>query len=119
MAKQSWHDQPFDLGVAKGSARDGAPKRLTPLVTHPSMKDRTSTTLGAPPTGELSDASSALPTDPIRQHSSKKLPVPKCHPGTPSRDQRGQFDPKMATDVFGDAVLSGSTRLPESTSEET
>lgn len=118
MAKQSWHDNPErGIEIEKGMARTGSPKRLDPLRIHPGHSSRTNTTLGAPPTGTPLDASSPLPTDPEKQHGSKTLPVPACHPGTPSRRQRGRFDPQMANRVAGEAILSGSTKLPEATEE--
>lgn len=117
MAKSSWHDNPGEIETDKGLARTGAAKRLDPLVIHPHMASRTNTTLGAPPTGAPPDASSPLPTDPERQHGGKTLPMPKCHPGTPSRPERGTFDPGRANLVIGEAILSGSTRLPDATTE--
>lgn len=120
MAKQSWHDNPGGIEVARGIARDGSLKKLDPPgVIHPSMANRTSTSLGAPPTGAPPDASSPLPTDVEKQHGSKTLPIPRCHPGTPSRAERSTYDPDSANKVVGEAILSGSTRLPDSTSENT
>jgi len=119
MAKQSWHSDPERIEIDLGLARTGSPKRLDPLVTHPHMASRTNTSLGAPTTGAPPDASSPLPTDFEKQHGSKTLPVPRCHPATSSRAERGQFDPNSANRVVSDAILSGSTRLPDNTSENT
>jgi hypothetical protein len=122
MSVKSWHSNPQAVEIDRGLARAGAAKRLDPLVTHPHMANRTSTSLGAPPTGAPPDASAPLPTDVEKQHGSKTLPIPKCNPGTPSRPDRGYgsiFDPDNANKVVGEAILSGSTRLPDSTSENT
>ncbi len=122
MAISSWHGKPAEIEIDRGLARETkSRKNLSPPPIHSSMSERTDTSIGAPPRGTPPDASSSspLPTAPERQHGAKVLPVPKCHDGTPSRPDRGQYDPGSAFKVVGEAVLSGSSRLPESTTEET
>ncbi len=130
MAVQSWHDKPQDIEIDQGMARKGAPKKLDPLVIHDdhAMRARLRTpSIGAPPTGGAPpDASSPLPTDPEKQHGSKRLPIPALHPSMASERRSGpegsigaKYDPASANRVVGQAILSGSTRLPDSTSEET
>jgi hypothetical protein len=105
MAKQSWHDKPTDIETDAGMARTGSPKRLDPLVLHPAHASRTSTSLGAPPTGASSDASSPLPTDFEKQHGSKTLPIPAQHPGMKASGDGSKYDPALA-----DAVMGGASR---------
>jgi hypothetical protein len=57
-----------------------------------------------------------LPTDP--PVVVKRLPIPAVNPGTPSRPDRGVYDPDRANKVIGEAILSGSTRLPDSVCED-
>ncbi len=59
-----------------------------------------------------------LPTDPAKQHGSKMVPVPGVTRGMKSDPERGHYDPGMAHRVVGEAVASGSTKLPSATSEE-
>ncbi len=125
MSVKSWHSNPQAVEIDKGMARVG--KRLDPLVIHDdhAMRARLRTpSIGGPPTGAPLDASSPLPTDSVKQHGMKTFPVPKCHPATPSRPSRGPeksigstYDPASANKVVGGAILSGSTKLPESTDE--
>ncbi len=120
MAAGSWHDKPQDVEIDKGMARTGAAKRLDPLVIHDdhAMRARLRTpSIGGPPTGAPPDASSPLPTDPETQHGSKTLPVPRQHWGTPDQKLGAKYDPASAFKVVGDAILSGSTKLPDRTTE--
>jgi hypothetical protein len=124
MAKQSWHNQPKNIETDMGMARSGAAKKLTPLRTHPSMSDRTSTSLGAPPTGALPDASSPMPTDDEKQHMRKVLPVPACHPSMKSDSERGSYKPEDADRIMGEAARPAADfapdlhTLPASTTED-
>lgn len=59
-----------------------------------------------------------LPTDPQVQHRGKQLPIPACHSATPGDPERGTYDPSRAGKVIGSAIISGSTKLPESTDEQ-
>ncbi len=127
MGAGSWHGKPQEIEIDLGLARKGAPKRLDPLVIHDdhAMRARLRPpSIGGPPTGAPPDASSPLPTDSEKQHGMKTLPVPKCHPGTPSRPWRGPegsvgstYDPASANKVVEAAILSGSTKLPDRTTE--
>ena len=47
----------------------------------------------------------------------KTLPVPKQHSGTPDQKLGAKYDPASAFKVIGDAILSGSTKLPDRTTE--
>lgn len=124
MAKQSWHDQPKNIETDAGMARTGAAKKLDPLRIHPSMSDRTSTSLGGPPTGALPDASSPMPTDDEKQHMRKSVPIPAVHPHMKSDPERGSYRPDLADKVMGDAVRPAADfyptmhTLPASTSED-
>jgi hypothetical protein len=59
-----------------------------------------------------------LPTDPVKQHGSKTVPVPPCHPQMKSDSARGSYDPTRADRVIGEAILSGSTKLPATVKED-
>ncbi len=114
MATKSWHNnRERGIEVERGLARTGSPKRLDPLRIHPGMASRTSTTLGAPPTGASPDASSPLPTDPETQHGSKKFAVPAVNPGTPSKPQRGTYNPALADAVTGEAHRGPADFAPD------
>lgn len=73
----------------------------TPSPIHPSMRDRVTTTLGAPPTGSPPDASSPLVTDPSRQ--GKVFPVPAVTPGCKADPERAHYDPALAHDIMNEA----------------
>lgn len=99
----------------------GRAKNLSPPVVHDGMHH---TQDGAFNAGvSKTESASALqgyqlPTDPVKQHGSKQLPVPACNPGTPSRADRGTYDPVRAGRVMGAAAMSGSTKLPQTTTED-
>ncbi len=59
------------------------------------------------------------PTDPAKQHGSKSLPVPGVAWGNKSDPERGSYDPSSANKVIGEAIVSGSTKLPAGTTEST
>jgi hypothetical protein len=100
--------QPRESSVAKTG---GGPPKI-----HSHMASRTNTTLGAPPHPNYGpDASSANPLDPSQ--AEKRLPIPQVHSGTPSRAERGHHDPDMAGKVMGQAIISGSTKLPATVKE--
>jgi hypothetical protein len=108
-----------DKDIARKSSRPKA--HVNPI--HSSMSDRTSTTLGAPPTGAPPDASSPRVTDPTRQ--GKMFPIPKIAHGMKSDDvERGTYDPTRADKVMGEAATSSDDfapklhTLPASVSEE-
>ncbi len=64
------------------------------------------------------DASSANPLDLMTSsQAGKRLPVPAINSATPSRAQRGAEDGGLAGRVMGEAVVSGSTKLPASVKE--
>ena len=123
MAVQSWHNKPQDITHVNGrdiarqssaaKAGDGPPK------IHPTMAERTNTSVGAPPRDNSPpDASNPLPTDHEKQHGMKTFPVPACHTGTPSRAARGIYDPANGGKVIDQATISGSTRLPAAVQED-
>lgn len=60
-----------------------------------------------------------LPTDPDVQHRGKRFAPVAPHPDTPPRKDRATYDPSAAGRVIGSSIVSGSTKLPEATSEET
>jgi hypothetical protein len=93
------HGQNQDSGLARKSS---VPKKSdTPSPIHPSMRDRVTTTLGAPPTGSPSDASSPLVTDPSRQR--KVFPVPAVTQGCKSDPERAHYDPALAHAIMNEA----------------
>jgi hypothetical protein len=53
-----------------------------------------------------------LPTDPAVQHGSKKLPVPACNTGTPSRPERGNYKPAIADALTGEATRAKDDFAP-------
>jgi hypothetical protein len=124
MAANSWHtsrdidhEKTQDLGLARASGRRKTASDPV-AITH-GMHERTNTSIGAPPRdNNPPDASSALPTDPEKQHGSKTFPVPACHSQMKSDPLRGSYDPGLAGRVTGQAIISGSTKLPASTTEE-
>jgi hypothetical protein len=93
-------------------ARSGSPKRLTPLRIHPDHASRTTTTLGGPTQGNPPDASSPSPVDHEKQHASKTLPIPACHPSMKSDSERGSYRPDMADKIMGEAVRPVSDFAP-------
>jgi len=100
-------------------------RALTDQVqVHPGMAGRTNTSVGAPPRdNNPPDASSPLPTDPTKQHGSKKFAVPALHPAMKSDPERGSYRPKDADDIMGGAVRPAADfaathhTLPVSTKE--
>jgi hypothetical protein len=96
------HLQSQDKDIAR---RSSVPKRAegAPPI-HPSMRDRVTTSLGAPPTGAPPDASSSLPTDPSRE--GKAFPVPAVTRGMKSDPQRATYDPSTAHAVMDEARRS-------------
>jgi hypothetical protein len=120
MAIQSWHNKPQDITHKNGpdiARTGGRPKTSGPSPLHPNMRDRVTTTLGAPPTGAPPDASSPSPVDQEKQHGSKQLPVPALAHGMKSDPERGSYRPEGANEIMGDAVLSGSSKLPATVKE--
>ena len=115
MSVKSWHDTPAEIEIDKGLARETkSRKNLSPPPIHSGMHSATrGVGLGAPPSGLPADTSE-LPTDPQRQHAMKKFPVPKVHPAMSDRPEGSTYDPDSAFKVVGEAILSGSTRLPDS-----
>ena len=127
MATNSWHtsrdidhEKTQDLGLARaGGRRKTASDPVA--ITH-GMHERTNTSVGAPPRdNNPPDASSPLPTDPEKQHGSKTFPVPgvtrglEAHANDP---QRGSYDPASSGKVIGQAIISGSTKLPAAVEKE-
>jgi hypothetical protein len=120
MAIQSWHNKPQDITHKNGpdiARTGGRPKTSGPSPLHPKMRDRVTTTLGAPPTGAPPDASSPSPVDHEKQHGSKQLPVPALAHGMKSDPERGSYRPDGANEIMGEAILSGSTKLPATVKE--
>lgn len=119
MAMQpTWHNRPAEVEIDRGLARETkSRKNLDPPPLHSAMSNRTSTELGAPPRGLPLDTSE-LPTDPQRQHAMKLFPIPKLHPSMSDRPEGASFDPGSAFKVVADAILSGSSKIPDSTTEE-
>jgi hypothetical protein len=70
------------------------------------MRDRVTTSLGAPPTGNPPDASSPLVTDPSRQ--GKMFPVPAVTQGCKSDPERAHYDPALAH-----AIMNEAKRAPD------
>lgn len=96
------HLQSQDKDIAR---RSSVPKRAEgAALIHPSMRDRVTTTLGAPPTGAPPDASSALVTDPSRR--GKVFPVPAVTQGCKSDPERATYDPSLAHAVMDEARRS-------------
>jgi hypothetical protein len=96
------HLQSQDTDIAR---RSSVPKRAEGAAPiHPSMRDRVTTTLGAPTTGAPPDASSPLVTDPSRQ--GKVFPVPAVTQGCKSDPQRATYDPALAHAIMGEAKRS-------------
>jgi hypothetical protein len=105
------HLQSQDTDIAR---RSSVPKRANgPAPIHPHTANRTDTSVGAPARDANSpDASDPRPTDPTKQHGSKKYPKPAIHSsmtGTPHADGGDQ--------ILAGAVLSGSTKLPATVKE--
>jgi hypothetical protein len=124
MATNSWHtsrdidhEKTQDFGLARAGGRRKTASDPVP-VTH-GMHERTNTSVGAPPRdNNPPDASSPLPTDPEKQHGSKTFPVPACHPHMRSDPQRGSYDLALGDKVIGQAIISGSTKLPAAVKED-
>ena len=93
------HLQSQDKDLARRSSVAKRGEGAAPI--HPSMRDRVTTALGAPPNGAPPDASSPLPTDPSRQ--GKVFPVPAVAQGCKSDPQRGRYDPALAHAIFDEA----------------
>jgi hypothetical protein len=112
------HEGSQDGGLARASSRAKTSSRECPI--HPNIAGRTTTSLGAPPTGAPPDASSPLPTDPERQHGSKSVLIPAVSWG-----MSGHHDPNRAFAVMGEATRSpddhtrlGKSALPSSVKED-
>ena len=58
-----------------------------------------------------------LPTDP--PVVAKRLPIPAVTWGNKPDPERSHYEPENANKVVGEAIVSGSTRLPGATSEGT
>ncbi len=103
-----------------GLGREGGKPKGYPIHVHGGQTHRDGGTVN---TGISRTASASalqggkLPTNP--PVVAKRLPIPRPNSGTPSRAERGVFDPNRANKVMSEAVLSGSTKLPDSTSEST
>lgn len=98
------HGQSQDGGLARKSS---VPKKSdTPSPIHPSMRDRVTTSLGAPPTGNPPDASSPLVTDPSRR--GKIFPVPEITLGCKADPERAHYDPALAH-----AIMNEAKRAPD------
>jgi hypothetical protein len=118
VARTLEHLQSQDKDIAR---RSSVPKRAEGIAPiHPSMRDRVTTTLGAPTAGAPPDASSSLPTDPSRP--GKVFPVPAVTQGCKSDPERGSYDPANAHAVMSDAARASDdyakdlhTALPAST----
>ncbi len=68
---------------------------------------------------EAVDASSENPLDLMTSsQAGKHLPIPACNSATPSRAGRGVFDSAVGDKVIGQAIISGSDKLPGAVSEE-
>jgi len=111
------HLQSQDTDIAR---RSSVPKRANgPAPIHPHMANRTDTSVGAPPRdANPPDASDSRPTDPTKQHGSKKFPVPALAQGMKSDPERGSYQPQDADRIIGGVVLSGSTKLPATVKED-
>jgi hypothetical protein len=120
VARTLEHLQSQDKDIAR---RSSVPKRAEGVAPiHPSMRDRVTTTLGAPSTGSAPDASGPLVTDPTRQ--GKAFPVPAVTQGCKSDPQRGRYDPGLAHAIFDEAARSSDdyardihTVLPENVTD--
>jgi hypothetical protein len=121
VARTIEHLQSQDKELAR---RSSVPKRAEGAAPiHPSMRDRVTTALGAPPDGAPPDASSPLVTDPSRQN--KAFPVPAVTRGMKSDPQRGRYDPALANAIMDEAKRSPDdfakslhTVLPDTVTEE-
>ena len=121
VARTLEHLQSQDKDIAR---RSSVPKRgegVAPI--HPSMRDRVTTTLGAPPTGSAPDGSSPLVADPSRP--GKAFPVPAVTQGHKSDPQRGRYDPVLSHAIFNEAKRSSDdfardlhTVLPDQVKED-
>ena len=114
MTRDYEHEASQDGGLARRSTV--AKRSSDPVAITHGMHERTNTSVGAPPRdNNPPDASRPLPTDPEKQHGSKTFPVPgvtrglEAHANDP---QRGSYDPASSGKVIGQAIISGSTRLP-------
>jgi hypothetical protein len=101
VARKIEHIQSQDGGLARRSSR-AKPDGASPL--HPGFQNRTSTSLGAPPTGAPPDASSPNVTDPSRQ--GKSFDIPKVTFGHKSDPQRAVYDPGLAECMMNEAKRS-------------
>jgi hypothetical protein len=99
-----------------GIARSGGKAKGYPVKVHAGMTDQQVAQAGTKHliTDAVVDPGTSLN---LKDGMGKRTPIPACHPGTPSRDQRGKYDPNMANRVIGEATFSGSTRLPGEVSE--
>jgi hypothetical protein len=96
--KEHLHSQDNDI------ARKSSRPKVHSNPIHPSMAERTNTSIGAPPRdNNPPDASSALPTDPTKQHGSRQFLIPGITRGMSSHSDRGRYDPQVAFDVMGEA----------------
>jgi hypothetical protein len=125
MAVNSWHtrtsrdidhEKTQDLGLARAGGRRKTAS--DPVALTHGVHERTNTSIGAPPRdNNPPDASSPLPTDPEKQHGSKTFPVPALHSAFKSDHKRGSYDPGLAGRMTGEAIISGSTKLPATVKE--
>jgi hypothetical protein len=106
MATSSWHLKATPctaLSQRQDIARRGPVAKHAldgPAPIHPGHSSRTTTTLGAPPTGGPPDASSSLPTDPSIM--GKAFPIPAVTYGTPARVAK-MHDPGLAHAIMAEA----------------
>lgn len=121
-ARDYEHKDSQDKGLARASTV--AKRSMDSVPIHSAMQNRTSSTVGAPPTGAPPDASSPLPTDPTKQHGSKSFPIPGITRGMKSNPQRGFYDPASSDQVMGEALVDvtdhtrlGKKTLPQQTEE--
>jgi hypothetical protein len=62
---------------------------------------------------EAVDASSANPLDLMTSsQAGKRLPVPACHTGTPSKPERGIYDPDNAHHVLSEGIAESGSDHP-------
>lgn len=111
------HEASQDGGLARRSTV--AKRSSDPVAITHGMHERTNTSIGAPPrNNNPPDASSPLPTDPEKQHGDKRLPIPPLHSAFKSDPQRGSYDPASSGKVTGEAIISGSSKLPVAVQED-
>ncbi|MGD0332983.1 MAG: hypothetical protein ABSA90_06965 [Xanthobacteraceae bacterium] len=119
------HDRKFetDASMGKGLAREShAHKGARPVGVHNGMSHRDGGTLNTGISRTASAAALAGYRDPTAPPAvAKRLPIPACNPSTPSRPDRGYgsiFNPDSGPKVMRQAVLSGSTKLPDEVCED-